>query len=94
VSGSDGVPKEFNPFWIPEGFQAKKARRPRKNVPPWASNDRAMRIRILGPALRRLRIAYLYWRLGWNSREVAEEMGMTTSQVQNTLHYLSNDGEA
>lgn len=75
------VPVEFRK-WVPDGFQTAKIRRPRKNVPEWANSDMALRWRIFGPALRRYRIAYLYWRCGWNAREVAEEMRMAKNAVE------------
>ena len=55
--------------WIPDGYQVPKVRRPRKNIPQWAINHDALRSRIVGPAMRRYRIAYLYWGCGWNARE-------------------------
>jgi hypothetical protein len=38
-------------------------------------NERAAKIhsRVFGAAQRRYKVAYMYWCLGWNSREIAEE---------------------
>jgi hypothetical protein len=79
---------EFSGEWIPDGFQVTKIRRPQKDVPSWANSDSELRRAIVGPALRRYRIAYLYWRLGWNSREVAEELGISQSAVEQCIHNL------
>ena len=49
--------------------------------------------RILGSASRRLRAAYLYYRVGYNAREVAEEMGLDHRQVKNILYRLSTQDE-
>ena len=78
---------EFSGF-IPDGFQVKTIRRPRKDIPEWANNDEKLRRRIFGPALRRYRIAYLYWRCGWNAREVAEELNISLTAVESTIKKL------
>jgi len=79
---------EFHGDFIPAGFQVEKIRRPRKEVPAWAHSDAELRKTIIGPALRRYRIAYLYWRCGWNSREVAEELDISRSAVEQVIHNL------
>lgn len=79
---------EFGGDWIPEGFQVKKVRRPRKNVPEWANNDYQLRWRIFSGPIRRYRIAYLYWRCGWNAREIAEEVGVRPANVKRTIQIL------
>lgn len=84
------MPSEFSP-WIPNGFQTNRIRRPRKNVPGWAT-ERNLRYRIFGAALRRYRIAHLYWLCGWNSREVAEELGVDVQTVKNTIFNLAHGG--
>jgi hypothetical protein len=47
-----------------DGFQIRRVRRPRKNVPSWANDMKSLRKRVLGRAMVRLKIAYLYWRIG------------------------------
>lgn len=81
---------EFKGDWIPEGFQIRKIRRPRKNIPDWANNDKALKMRIFGPAMRRYRIAYLYWRVGMSAREVAEELKISRKQVEKVVYQLVN----
>ena len=85
---TSSVDLEYNGGWIPDGHQEKKIRRPRKKVPEFAGSKRLLAARVLGPALRRYRIAYLYWLCGWNAREVAEEMHMTTAAVKSVLSGL------
>jgi hypothetical protein len=79
---------EFQGDYIPRGFQTKRARRPRKEVPMWANSDSALKKRILGRALRRYWIAYLYWRVGLTAREVAEELGIKISAVKSVIYKL------
>jgi hypothetical protein len=75
--------------WLPDGFQIRKIRRPVKDVPEWANSQFGIVCRVLGPAgIRNLRIAYLYWRVGWNAREIAEELGMTGNAVKQVLQKL------
>jgi DNA-binding NarL/FixJ family response regulator len=75
--------------WIPQGFQVYTARRPRKNVPEWARSNRSLMARIFQPAIRRYNIAYLYWRVGWTAKEIAEELGQTVSSVKRVIERLS-----
>ncbi len=72
-----------------EGFQIRKPRHPRKHIPQWALDDHSLRMTIIFPALRRYRIAYLYWHLGLSAREVAQEIGISRSSVDNVIHKLS-----
>ncbi len=76
-------------FGTIEGFQVKRQRRPRKHIPEWAMDDRSLRLAILFPALRRYRIAYLYWHLGLSAKEVAEEIGITQGSVESVIHNLT-----
>jgi hypothetical protein len=74
-----------------EGFQTTKVRRPRKKTPKWAKKDSTLMARILGkPALRRLRVAYLYWRCGWNSREIADDLKTTVKAVESIINRLKH----
>jgi hypothetical protein len=84
----DDSSQEFKGDWIPDGFQVRKIRRPRKNVPTWANSDKKLKMRIFGPAMRRYRIAYLYWRVGMSAREVAEEVDTTTKNIYRILSDL------
>ncbi len=85
-SPSDELRKQFG---TTDGFQTTKVRRPRKNTPKWAKNDSTLVAKILGkPALRRLRIAHLYWRCGWNSREIADEIKTTVKAVESIINRL------
>jgi hypothetical protein len=74
-----------------DGFQIRRIRRPRKNVPPWANDMKSLRKRVLGRAMVRLKIAYLYWRIGLNAREVAAELGITRRAVTETLARLKRE---
>jgi hypothetical protein len=55
------------------GFQTKSVRRPAKTkAPDWVYNDKKLQDKIFAEARLKYQIAYHYWRLGWNSREIAE----------------------
>lgn len=82
------TPVEFA-TWIPDGFQVRKIRRPRKDCPEWVANEESFRRALFLPAIRRYRIAYLYWRCGWSAREVAEELGITTNAVEQAVKKLT-----
>jgi hypothetical protein len=84
----DQSSEEFKGDWIPDGFQVRKVRRPKKNVPTWANSDKKLKMRIFGPAMRRYRIAYLYWRVGMSAREVADELRTTEDAVEQVLTRL------
>jgi len=84
----DNSSEEFKGSWIPEGFQVKKIRRPRKDIPLWANNDKKLKLRIFKSAMRRYRIAYLYWRVGMNAREISLEMHIKKQQVYDTIRFL------
>lgn len=84
----DQSSEEFKGDWIPEGFQVKKVRRPRKNIPLWANSDKKLKMRIFSPAMRRYRIAYLYWRVGMSAREVADDVGATINAVECVIKEL------
>lgn len=80
---------EFKTEWVPSGFQLKKIRRPRKDDPPsWATSHLEIARTILGPALKRCRIAYLYWCVGWSAAEVAFEMGLSENDVRVAIKRL------
>lgn len=79
------IAKEFDTDWLPDGFQVKKVRRPRKRVPWWANSDTLLADYIFEGSRRRYKVAYLYWRVGFNAREVAEELEMTQTQVESII---------
>jgi hypothetical protein len=90
VSGSrQSTFDEFRQYFgTGEGFQIRKIRRPRKEVPYWANSDTRLRFRIFKAPLRRYRIAYLYWRCGWSAREISEELKMKKWNVESVIKQL------
>lgn len=87
-SDHDALRKQFG---VSEGFQIKKIRRPRKNIPWWANNDKKLRTKVFhtrGNALRNYTIAHLYWRCGWNAREVASQLNLSQGAVEQILSRL------
>lgn len=87
--GKSNARAEFRD-WIPDGFQENKVRRPQKSIPDWAGSERKLKQRILGPSLRRYKIAYLYFRMGYNAREVAAACKMKVGNVQRVIYHLRN----
>jgi len=76
-------------YWIPGGYQQRAIRRPTKcKVPRWARDEKTLRKRILGPSIRRYRVAYLFWLCGFNAREVAEEMNISQNKVEMILRQM------
>lgn len=85
----DNSSEEFKRDWIPEGFQIRKIRRPRKNTPKWAQSHTALAMHILGKkGLLRLRIAYLYWMADLNAREIAETLNKSEEYIRNVIKKL------
>jgi len=83
------IPQEFS-GWMPPGFQTSKIRRPQRNdIPEWATSNAGLMQKVLAPALRRLRVCHLYFRCGWNAREISEEMGLSVGAVQQIIHRLT-----
>jgi hypothetical protein len=77
-------------FGTTDGVQVQRIRRPQKQRrPPWAWNEKDLRKQLIGPALRRYRIAYMYWLVGMNAREIAEEMKTTTNAIECVIHKLN-----
>jgi hypothetical protein len=74
-----------------DGFQIHRVRRPVKSVPAWANNIKALQQRMLGKALQRYEIAYLYWRVGWNAREIAVKLKVSRRVVTETIARLKRD---
>ena len=80
---------EFKGEWIPEGFQVQKVRRPRKKIPKWAASQSGIVMHILGKrGCIRLRVAYLYWMMGLNHREIAETLNKSRKFIRNTIYNL------
>lgn len=79
---------EFARGFIPEGYQVKRARRPSKSSPEWLFSDKEFFARVCKDYQRRYRIGYLYWRLGWTAREVAEETGENISAVKSIIYRI------
>jgi len=74
--------------WMPNGFRARKVRRPRKDVPEATFDDQKLKLAIFRDAMRRYRIANLYWTVGLNAREIAEELETTEHAVKSVIHRL------
>jgi len=81
-------PSEFGD-WIPDGYQVKRARRPKKRVPEWANDDEEMKRRLVGPAVRVWHACNLYWRLGLTAREVAGELRTSEGAVRQIIHRVT-----
>lgn len=70
------------------GYQTSKLRRPAKLVPPWARNLKRIQEHILAPARHRVRVAYLYYCLGWTAGEVAADLETTEGAVRQILRRM------
>lgn len=70
----DKEASEFSKDWIPDGFSVKKARRPVKDVPEWVLSDKKLLTKLCKDVKLKYQVAYLHWRLGWTSREIANEL--------------------
>ena len=76
-------------FGTTAGVQIRRIRRPRKMIPDWARSETQMRVHILAPALRRYRIAYLYYMVGMSARETAEELQTTANAVMHVIRKVN-----
>lgn len=70
----DKTALEFMTDWVPEGFEDKRARRPKKAVPDWVMDDKQVMDKICKNARFKYNIIYLHWRLGWTAKEIAEQL--------------------
>lgn len=85
----DDSSQEFKGDWIPDGFQIKKVRRPKKKTPKWATSQATLAMHVLGREGRlRLRVAYLYWMAGLSAREIAESIKKPRKTIYNILYKL------
>lgn len=86
----DDSSKEFKGDWIPDGFQIKKVRRPKKKVPKWARSQSGIAAHVLGKkGLIKLRIAYLYWMAGLSAREIAESIKKSEKHIRLVIYRLN-----
>ena len=76
-------------FGTIDGIQVHRVRRPQKKIPAWAQSESTMRAHILKPALRRYRIAYLYYLANLSAREIAEELDSTPGAINSVIHFLN-----
>src|ERR1035437_7974553 len=88
------------------GHQIVSLRRRKRSVPEWARNTEKIKAILItsfpklktdfkqrSRAARWGRIIYLYYRLGWTNRQVAEEMEMKPSNLHNmtiSIHRVAN----
>jgi len=85
----DTSAEEFKNDWIPDGFQITKIRRPKKNAPKWARSQSGIAMRVLGKrGQMRLRVAYLYWMVGLNAREIAGILNKSKKDIYNIIYTL------
>ena len=72
--GFDTTAAELKQDWTPYGFSVKKSRRPKKDAPEWVFNDKQLIEKLCKDVKFKYQVAYLYWRLGWTTREIAGEL--------------------
>lgn len=87
------TPREFAGDWLPEGFQITKIRRPRKDAPAWIMDVRKLRQALIRE-FQKYRVGYLYWRCGWSSQEIADEIEISISDVKKTVQRLRDHDES
>lgn len=75
--------------WIPKGFQTLKIRRPIKDTPKWvAEDDTFLRYVIGDKALKRLMVAYLYWRCGFSESDIHQHTGLAKHYIHRVINEL------
>jgi hypothetical protein len=74
--------------FIPEGFQTKKVGQRKRKVPAWALDNRFF-IHVFGDAaMKRARVAYLFWRVGMTESQIAAETKFSEKYIRNVINKL------
>jgi hypothetical protein len=74
--------------YIPYGFQKKKVGQKKRAVPAWALDNRFF-LHVFGEAaMKRARVAYLYWRVGMTPSKIAEETKFSENFIRNVINKL------
>jgi hypothetical protein len=73
--------------WIPEGFNAKGGTR-KKKTPDWVLDDRFYSYVFGDAAMKRARVAYLYWRVGMTEPEIQRTTHWKRSYIRNVISKL------
>jgi len=61
----------------------------RRNRPAWAETDKSLLLHLMDAKfIRRLRIAYLYWRENKPAREIAATLGMNLNTIKSIIHRM------
>lgn len=62
----------------------------RRIRPAWATNDKQLMEKCVGPdAMRRFKIAQMYWRQGMTAKDIATVLDMSVNAVEVILHRLT-----
>lgn len=62
----------------------------RRTRPTWATDDKQLMEKCVGPdAMRRFKIAQMYWRQGMTARDIATTLDMTPNAVEVVIHRLT-----
>jgi hypothetical protein len=89
-----GWDKKRQQVWIPEGYQERKPRRPRKAVPEWMNDSELLNQIIYSHPQAEVfgddwaKILYFHYRLFWTASEIAEEMESTIYCIKDVLKNL------
>jgi hypothetical protein len=89
-----GWDKKKHQIWIPDGYQERKPRRPRKAVPDWMNDpDFVSEVIYSHPQAEVFgddwaKILYFHYRLMWTASEIAEEMESTLFCIKDVLKNL------
>jgi hypothetical protein len=88
VGGTEEDVAHSRAEYIPEGFQVKKVGQKKRVVPAWALDNRFF-IHVFGDAaMKRARVAYLFWRAGLTPSQIAAETKWDEKAIRNIINKL------
>lgn len=62
----------------------------RRTRPAWATNDKQLMEKCVGPdAMRRFKIAQMYWRQGMSAKDIATTLDMNAHAVEMIINRLT-----
>ena len=74
--------------FVPQGFQTKKVGQRKRRVPAWPLDNRFF-IHVFGEAaMKRARVAYLFWRVGMTESQIAAETKFSENYIRNVINKL------
>lgn len=90
IGGTDEDFAHSRAEYIPDNFQVKKVGQKKRKVPAWALNNRFF-LHVFGEdAMKRARVAYLFWRVGLTPSQIEHETKWSEKSIRNIINKLQS----